>query len=133
MRIYHTTESVRLLNRFARLGKVGCILHWRKGNYDESPIPRRGRREGRNGGAVGDTGGRHADKRRPCQHWCGGQPVDETGAGQACGDQWWLRSGWAKTPLRRVDRRVLTGSAWADVPWLWRSYHACPPPELLPH
>jgi hypothetical protein len=36
MRIYHTTtESVRLLNRFARLGKVGFIPHQRKGNYDE--------------------------------------------------------------------------------------------------
>src|SRR5688572_12656642 len=83
-------------------------------------------------GSVGYICALRPDKRRPCNHWCGGQPVDETGSGQACGDEWWLRSGWATTPLSRVDSRVLTGSACADVPWLWRSYHACPPPELPP-
>ncbi len=72
------------------------------GNFDESPIPRRGRRAGRNGGAVGYNADLDPDKRRPCSHWCGGQPVDVTGSGQACGDNWWLRSGWAETPLSWV-------------------------------
>jgi Integrase core domain len=34
-RDHTTTESVRLLNSFARLDKVGFMPHWRKGNYDE--------------------------------------------------------------------------------------------------
>ena len=49
----------------------------------ENSIPLRGMREGRNGGAVRYTAGQHPDKLRPCKHWCGGQPVDETGSGQA--------------------------------------------------
>jgi homoserine acetyltransferase len=64
------------------LGEVDFVPHWRKGNYDESPIPLRGMLVGRNGAVVGYTAGEHADKLRPCKHWCGKQPVDETGSGQ---------------------------------------------------
>src|SRR5918992_1284518 len=60
--------------------------------------------------AVGYTRALRPDKLRPCNHWCGGQPVDETGSGQARGDEWWRRSGWAMTLLSRVDSSVLTGS-----------------------
>jgi hypothetical protein len=52
-------------------------------NYDESAIPLRGMPVGRNRAVVGYIAGEHADKRRPCNHWCGKQPVDETGSGQA--------------------------------------------------
>jgi hypothetical protein len=61
-------------------------------------------------GSVGYPRARRPDKRRPCNHWCVVQPVAETGAGQACGEAWWLRSGWATPPLRRGQRSVLTGS-----------------------
>jgi hypothetical protein len=67
------------------------------------------------------------DKRRPCNHWCGGQPVDETGAGQACGDEWWLRSGWAKTPLSRFYSSVLTGSGYGPFLSCQRPSHAQTP------
>ncbi len=69
---------------------------------DVTPIPRRGRRAGRNGGAVGYHADLDPDKRRPYNHWCVGQPVDVAGSGQACGNDWWLRSGWAETPLSWV-------------------------------
>jgi hypothetical protein len=124
---YYIVCAVRGCTHLHTAGLDSHICH---GNYDESTIPLCSMREGRNGGAVGYTGGPHPDKLRPCNHWCGGQPVDETGSGQACGDEWWRRSGGATTPLRRVDRGVLTGSECADGPWLWRPYHACLPPEL---
>ena len=76
-------SCVKHLNRFVPQGKVGFIPHWRKGNYDENSIPLRGRREGRNLGVVGYNPILGPDKLRPCKHWCGGQPVGETGSGQA--------------------------------------------------
>jgi len=59
---------------------------------------------------VGYTPDLGPDTRRPCQHWWATPPGGETGAGQAGGDEWGRRSGWAKTPLSRCHRSVLTGS-----------------------
>jgi hypothetical protein len=68
-------------------------------------------------GVRGETGAivrynldRYPDKLRPCKDWCGGQPAGETGSGQACGDEWWLRSDWAQTPLSSFEKGILTGS-----------------------
>jgi hypothetical protein len=52
----------------------------------------------------------YPDKRRPCTDWGGGPPAGETGSGQAGGDEWWLRSGWAQTPVSSFEKGILTGS-----------------------
>jgi hypothetical protein len=52
------------------------------GNFGESPIPRCGRRAGRNRSAVRYTIAPYPDKLRPCKHWCVVQPAGETGSGQ---------------------------------------------------
>jgi hypothetical protein len=84
------------------------------------------------GAAVRDHPDCCPDTRRPCQDWCAEQPVDETDSGQACGDDWWLRSGGAQTPLSSFERGVPTGSGHGPFLLLRRPSYATTPPQTLP-